>query len=53
MCSSDLGEFNWNGNVIKLSDGKIGELSLKLYETLTGIQNGLVKDELGWMVEVK
>ena len=50
---SPIGEFNWNGNVIKLSDGKIGELSLKLYETLTGIQNGLVKDELGWMVEVK
>lgn len=50
---SPIGEFNWDGKVIKLTDGKIGELSLKLYETLTGIQNGIVKDELGWMVEVK
>ncbi len=50
---SPIGEFNWDGKVIKLADGKIGELSLKLYETLTGIQNGIVKDELGWMVEVK
>ncbi len=50
---SPIGEFNWDGKVIKLSDGKIGELSLKLYETLTGIQNGLVEDEMGWMSEVK
>ncbi len=50
---SPIGEFNWDGKVIKLADGKIGELSLKLYETLTGIQNGIVKDELSWMVEVK
>ncbi|NJD03572.1 MAG: branched-chain amino acid aminotransferase [Ruminiclostridium sp.] len=50
---SPIGEFNWNGKIIKLSDGKIGELSLKLYETLTGIQNGVIKDEMGWMVEVK
>lgn len=50
---SPIGEFNWDGKIIKLSDGKIGELSMKLYETLTGIQNGVVEDELGWMVEVK
>jgi len=50
---SPIGEFNWNGNMIKLSEGKIGELSLKLYETLTGIQNGFIKDDLGWMVEVE
>ena len=50
---SPIGEFSWNEKIIKLSDGKIGELSLRLYETLTGIQNGIVKDELGWMVEVR
>lgn len=50
---SPIGELNWNENIIKLSDGKIGELSAKLYETLTGIQNGIVRDEFGWMVEVK
>lgn len=50
---SPIGELNWDNNIIKLSDGKIGELSAKLYDTLTGIQNGIVKDEFGWMVEVK
>lgn len=50
---SPIGELNWNDRVIQLSDGKIGELSAKLYDTLTGIQNGVVKDEFNWMVEVK
>ncbi len=50
---SPIGELNWNDRVIQLSDGKIGELSVKLYDTLTGIQNGVVKDEFNWMVEVK
>lgn len=50
---SPIGELNWNNNIIKLTDGKIGELSAKLYETITGIQNGIVKDEFNWMFEVK
>lgn len=50
---SPIGELNWNNDIIKLSGGKIGELSAKLYETITGIQNGILKDDFGWMVEVK
>jgi branched-chain amino acid aminotransferase, group II len=50
---SPIGELNWNNNKIELTGGKIGELSAKLYETITGIQNGIVKDEFNWMVEVK
>lgn len=50
---SPIGELNWNNNIITLTDGKIGELSGKLYETITGIQNGILKDEFNWMVEVK
>lgn len=49
---SPIGELNWNNDIIKLSGGKIGELSAKLYETITGIQNGILKDDFGWMVEV-
>lgn len=50
---SPIGELNWNGKTIILTDGKIGELSAKLYETITGIQNGVIKDEFNWLTEVK
>lgn len=50
---SPIGELNWNDKVIGLSEGKIGKLSARLYDTITGIQNGVIKDEFGWMVEVK
>lgn len=49
---SPIGELTWNGNVIGLTGGKIGELSSKLYNTITGIQNGILKDEFGWIEEV-
>lgn len=50
---SPIGELNWNNNKIQLTNGKIGELSAKLYENITGIQNGILKDDFNWMVEVK
>lgn len=50
---SPIGELNWNGNKIILNEGKIGELSAKLYDTITGIQNGILEDKLGWIEEVK
>jgi branched-chain amino acid aminotransferase len=50
---SPIGELTWDGKVIKLTGGKIGELSARLYDTITGIQNGVLKDEFNWMVEVK
>jgi branched-chain amino acid aminotransferase len=50
---SPIGELNWNDRIITVNDGKIGELSMKLYETITGIQTGDIKDEFGWITEVK
>ena len=35
-----------------LSDGKIGELSQKLYDNLTGIQWGRLDDPFGWSVKI-
>ncbi|KAK1293374.1 hypothetical protein QJS10_CPB17g02635 [Acorus calamus] len=32
---------------------KVGELSQKLYTSLTGIQMGLLEDKMGWTVEVE
>ncbi|MBI5020728.1 MAG: branched-chain amino acid aminotransferase [Ignavibacteriales bacterium] len=49
---SPIGELNWNGSKMILNNGMTGEIAHKLYETLTGIQFGRVKDEFGWTVEV-
>ena len=50
---SPIGELNWNNNQMIINQKKIGAVSQKLYDTITGIQFGKIKDEFGWMVEVK
>lgn len=50
---SPIGELNDNGTIITLNNGKIGPISQKLYDTLTGIQWGKIKDKNGWIVKVK
>ncbi len=50
---SPIGEFNWDGNIIQVNDGKTGEISKRLYDTLTGIQTGVLPDTFGWIEEVK
>ena len=49
---SPVGELMWGDRKITISDGKIGELTQKLYDTLTGIQYGRIPDEMGWIVKV-
>jgi branched-chain amino acid aminotransferase len=39
----------WTDKRIKISDGKMGDLTKKLYDKLTGIQYGREKDEFGWI----
>ena len=36
-----------------IGGGKIGELTQKLYDTITGIQLGEIEGPAGWSVEVK
>ncbi len=50
---SPIGELDWDGKNIVVNDGKIGEVSQKLYDYITGIQSGVIEDKLGWTVEVK
>lgn len=50
---SPVGELNWQGKKMVVNIHQIGELSQKLYDTITGIQTGKVEDSLGWTVEVK
>ncbi len=50
---SPVGELRYKDDVVTINDFKIGELTQKLYDTLTGIQWGRLPDKYGWTVEVK
>ena len=49
---SPVKELDWEGKVAMISGGKIGPLTQKLYDTLTGIQWGKIPDDMGWTVKV-
>jgi branched-chain amino acid aminotransferase len=50
---SPVGELRWEGHVMPIGNNNIGEITQKLYDTITGIQLGNVKDDMNWTVEVK
>lgn len=50
---SPVGELNYKGKKMIVNNHEIGELSQKLYDTITGIQTGKIEDTLGWTVEIK
>ena len=45
---SPIGELSYGGKDYVVSGGKIGPVAQDLYDTLTGIQWGRVKDPYGW-----
>lgn len=49
---SPVGELRYENEVAYINDGKIGELTQKLYDTLTGIQWGKLPDDMGWTTKV-
>lgn len=49
---SPVGELRYKDDVVVINDGKTGELTQKLYDTLTGIQWGKIADPYGWTCEV-
>ncbi|MFP3389438.1 branched-chain amino acid aminotransferase [Brevibacillus sp. SIMBA_040] len=49
---SPIGDLNWNGHQMIINGEKTGELTTKLYETMTGIQYGEKEDKFGWSVPV-
>ena len=49
---SPVGKLRWGDNVMTINDGKIGELSQKIYDTVTGIQLGKLPDTHGWRFDV-
>lgn len=50
---SPVGELCWKDHKIVINDNKIGTLSQKIYDVLSGIQLGKVEDKFGWTVEVE
>ncbi len=50
---SPIGELRWEDHVMVINQGITGELSRKIYDTITGIQSGKLEDTFGWTVEVK
>lgn len=49
---SPVGELKYLDEKIIINDGKIGEVSQMLYDTLTGIQNGTIEDTFGWTIKL-
>lgn len=49
---SPVGTLKFGEKVFEINGGKIGEVSQKVYDTITGIQTGKIEDSFGWTVEV-
>ena len=49
---SPVGTLKWGDKVMKINDGKIGDISMYAYTTLTDIQWGRAKGPDGWSVEI-
>lgn len=49
---SPIGELSYHDEKFEINEGKIGELSAKVYDTITGIQNGKLEDPFGWLVSL-
>lgn len=50
---SPVGELRFEDDVAYINDGKIGEVTQRLYDALTGIQWGKISDEHNWTLAVK
>ncbi len=50
---SPIGELSYKGKVFIVNEGKIGEVTQHLYDTLTGIQWGRIEDKFGWTLPLK
>ncbi len=50
---SPIGELCYKGDKFNINNGKIGEVTQYLYDTLTGIQWGKIEDSYGWTHKIK
>ena len=50
---SPVGKLRYKESVFNIGEGKIGPLTQKLYDIITGIQWGKTEDKFGWRVTVE
>ena len=50
---SPVGQLYYKGEEVIINDFKTGDLTQKLYDTLTGIQWGRLEDKYGWVHQIK
>ncbi|MDR1755334.1 MAG: branched-chain amino acid aminotransferase [Eubacterium sp.] len=50
---SPVGVLKWGDNAMTINDDKMGDISKKLYDTLTGIQYSKIPDDMGWVRKIK
>ena len=46
---SPVGHLKWGDKVMEINGNKIGNISQKLYDTMTGMQYGKLPDDMGWI----
>lgn len=46
---SPVGHLKWGDKIMEINDNKIGPISKKLYDTMTGMQYGKLPDDMGWI----
>jgi len=47
-----VSELSYKNKPYVINNGEIGNLTKRLYDTLTGIQYGKIKDKFGWVFKV-
>ncbi len=50
---SPVGELRFEDHIMQIGGGKIGPVSQRIYDTITGIQLGKIQGPEGWSVEVE
>jgi branched-chain amino acid aminotransferase len=50
---SPIGTLNYDGDIISINDGKTGPIAAKLYDTITGIQDGSIEDKYDWICVIE
>ncbi len=49
---SPVGHLKWGDKVMEIGGNKIGPVSQRIYDTMTGIQWGTIEDPFGWIVKI-
>ncbi len=49
---SPVGVLKWGDKVMTINDNKIGPVSQRIYDTMTGMQYGKLEDKFGWIYKV-